>query len=315
MFVAYHASHEQFSPSELLRYVQLAETAGFDAIHCSDHFHPWSVNQGQSGFSFSWIAAAMQVTSVPFSMVCAPGQRYHPAIVAQAIATIAEMFPGRYGVELGSGEALNECITGDPWPAKELRNQRLMESASVIRRLLNGEEVSFDGLVKIKEAKLYTLPSVIPPLFCAAISPETAGWAGQWADGLLTTAGSADEVKNKKAAFFKHGGKDKPFFVQYSFSYSPEREDAVTGAHHQWRSNLLPAEKLADLYKPEHFDRAAAGTSLEEVEEKVNIHTDISAIRKVIDQYRETGTDRLILHNVNRNQEQFIKDFREFHNS
>lgn len=119
MKLAYHASHEQFSPSHLLKLAALAEQAGFDAIHSSDHFYPWSMRQGHSGYTFSWIGAAMQITRIPFSMVCAPGQRYHPAIVAQAIASIAEMFPGRIDVELGSGEALNEKITGEDWPSKK----------------------------------------------------------------------------------------------------------------------------------------------------------------------------------------------------
>ena len=136
----------------------MAENAGFQGIHSSDHFHPWSKRQGQSGFSFTWIGAAMQATKLPFSMVCAPGQRYHPALVAQAIATIAEMFPRRINIELGSGEALNELITGDEWPDKSIRNQRLLESANIIRQLLHGEEVTFDGLVKVKKAKLYTIP-------------------------------------------------------------------------------------------------------------------------------------------------------------
>src|SRR5690349_14422670 len=116
--ICYHASHEQFAPSQLLRLAIAAEDAGFDGVHSSDHFHPWSVRQGQSGFSFSWIAAALQATTLPFSMVCAPGQRYHPAIVAQAISTLAELFPGRINFELGSGEAINEIITGEEWPSK-----------------------------------------------------------------------------------------------------------------------------------------------------------------------------------------------------
>ncbi len=101
--LCYHASHEQFPPSQLLQWVQLAEKNGFGGIHSSDHFHPWSVRQGHAGFTFSWIAAAMQATTLPFSMVCTPGQRLHPAIVAQAIATLGEMFPGRFSIELASG--------------------------------------------------------------------------------------------------------------------------------------------------------------------------------------------------------------------
>jgi coenzyme F420-dependent glucose-6-phosphate dehydrogenase len=156
--IGYQASHEQFSPSALLRYAVMAEQAGFDAIHSSDHFHPWSAAQGQSGYSFAWLGAALQATSLPFGVICAPGQRYHPAIVAQAAATLTEMFPGRFWLTLGSGEAINEQITGGRWPGKPERNQRLLESATVIRRLLAGETVSHDGLVTVKEAKLYSLP-------------------------------------------------------------------------------------------------------------------------------------------------------------
>src|SRR5687767_7871992 len=145
--IAYHASHEQFSPRELLRFAKLAERAGFEAIHSSDHFHPWSESQGQSGFAFAWLGAAMQATNLPFSAVCAPGQRYHPAIVAQAIATLCEMFPGRFHINLASGEALNESITGDKWLIKEERNARLKECADVIRQLLAGETVTHHGRI------------------------------------------------------------------------------------------------------------------------------------------------------------------------
>lgn len=120
--ISYHVSHEQFGPVELLGYVQQAEAAGFTAIHSSDHFHPWSKRQGESGFALSWLPVAMQVCKLPFSMVCAPGQRLHPAIVAQAFATISLMFPDRLIVELGSSEALNESVTGEEWPEKAIRN-------------------------------------------------------------------------------------------------------------------------------------------------------------------------------------------------
>ena len=156
--VGWHASHEQIPPSELLRTVQLAEQAGFDAAMSSDHFSPWSERQGESGFAWSWLGAAMATTDLPFGVVTAPGQRYHPAIIAQAAATLGEMFPGRFWMALGTGEASNEHITGDRWPAKDIRNRRLAECVAVIRALLAGEEVSHDGLVRVDRARLYTLP-------------------------------------------------------------------------------------------------------------------------------------------------------------
>jgi len=140
--IGFHASHEQLPPSALLRSVVAAEAAGFQAATCSDHFAPWSSRQGNSGFAWSWLGAALQATGVTFGVVNAPGQRYHPAIIAQAAATLSEMFPERFWVALGSGEASNEHITGDRWPAKAERVARLGEAVAVIRALLAGEETA-----------------------------------------------------------------------------------------------------------------------------------------------------------------------------
>ena len=311
MKIAYHASQEQFAPSHLLQLVNRAEKAGFDAIHSSDHFHPWSERQGQSGFTFSWIAAAMQVSKLPFSMVCAPGQRYHPAIVAQAIATLGEMFPGRFSIELGSGEAINECITGHAWPAKETRNERLLECATIINELLSGKKVSYRGHVETRDAKLYTLPVEKPPLFCAAITETTCAWAGHWADGLLTTAGDIEETNKKIKAFRDNGGGENDVNLQFCFSYAHSREEAIAGAYDQWRTNILPPDNLADYYTVEQFDEAAMTITMEEVEEKIKMITSMEELKSYIDAYVETGAKKIVLHNVNRKQEQFIDDFKK----
>jgi len=309
--IAYHASHEQFAPSALLKWVQAAETAGFDAIHSSDHFHPWSVRQGQSGFSFSWLGAAMQATHLPFSVVCAPGQRYHPAIIAQAVATLSEMFPDRFSVELGSGEALNECITGEGWPDKEKRQQRLFESARVIQKLLKGEKVSYEGLIKIKNAKLYSRPAKPPLVFAAALSLETSEWAGQWAEGLLTIAGDARDITKKMNAFRKNAGDNRPVFVQFSFSYGPLPR-ALDEAYEQWRTNLVSADKLGSYSQPEEFDEATKNISKEEVKEKINFVETMDDLFEKINFCFECNVDRIILHNVNSMQDLFIEDFKKY---
>jgi len=158
-----HASHEQIHPAGLLAAVVRAEQAGFAAAMSSDPFSPWSARQGHSAFAWSWLGAALQATSLPFGVVNAPGQRYHPAIVAQAIATLEAMFPGRFWAALGSGEASNEHITGDRWPRKEVCDARLRECVEVIRALLAGKEVSHDGLVRVDRARLWTRPDSPPP--------------------------------------------------------------------------------------------------------------------------------------------------------
>jgi G6PDH family F420-dependent oxidoreductase len=160
--IGYHASHEQFPPSQLLRLVQQAEDAGFNAAMCSDHIHTWSSAQGECGFAWSWLGAAMHATDLTYGIVNAPGQRYHPAIIAQAVATLNEMFNGRFWIATGSGQALNEHITGERWPAKDLRNERLKESVEVMRALWRGETVTHRGLVTVEDCRLYSLPKVEP---------------------------------------------------------------------------------------------------------------------------------------------------------
>jgi coenzyme F420-dependent glucose-6-phosphate dehydrogenase len=196
---AYHASHEQFTPSDLLRWSLMAKDAGFQGINSSDHFHPWSERQWQSGFAFAWMGAVMQATRLPCGVVCAPGQRYHPAFVAQAIATLAQMFPGRCWMSLGSAEALNGL--------KEERNARL-RSADIIKRLLYGESVTHAGLVTVNEAKLYTRPDGQPLFLGAALSEKTAEWMGSWSDGMITIYQPEYKLRPIIDAFQRSGEKE-----------------------------------------------------------------------------------------------------------
>jgi G6PDH family F420-dependent oxidoreductase len=150
----FHASHEQVAPRDLLDAVRRAETSGFEAAMCSDHFAPWSVLQGESGFAWSWLGSALEATRLRHGVVSAPVQRYHPAILAQAAGTLAGMYPERLWLALGSGQALNEHVTGDPWPPKAERDARLVECFEIMRALLAGEEVSHDGRVCVDRARL-----------------------------------------------------------------------------------------------------------------------------------------------------------------
>lgn len=310
--IGYHASHEQFSPSHLLNLVLQAENSGFTRINCSDHFHPWSERQGHSGFSFAWLGAAMQSTSLPFSIVCAPGQRYHPAIIAQAIATLGEMFPGRFSIFMGSGEALNESIVGTPWPQKPDRNERLHECHTIIRRLLSGHTVTHKGHVIIEEARIYSLPTLIPGLYGAAISKETAAWMAPWVDGLITTHRSVEELREIIAGFQGNGGAGKPISLKVQISYARNLEKAREGAFDQWRSNALPAEILATLSKVREFDKASENVSMNDLKKKVCISNDLEYFIDQIKSFASLGFDNIILHNVNKEQEDFIEDFGRF---
>src|SRR6185503_19009473 len=164
--IGFHASHEQVHPAALRDAAVRAEAAGFDAVMCSDHLAPWSEAQGQSGYTWTWLGAALQATDhVPMGSFHAPGQRYHPVISAQAMATVAAMFPGRFPwVALGSGQALNEHVTGAAWPVKADRMERLRECVDVMRALWAGEEVTHRGHIVVDRARLWSLPDEPPRL-------------------------------------------------------------------------------------------------------------------------------------------------------
>src|SRR4051794_17166904 len=236
--VGFHHSHEQVHPAALLDAARRAEQVGFTAGMCSDHWAPWGVAQGHSGYAWSWLGAAMATTQLPFGTVCAPGQRYHPAVVAQKAATLAAMFPGRFWVALGSGENVNEHITGDPWPDKATRDVRLRECVAVIRALLDGEEVTHRGLVTVDRAKLWTLPATKPPLLRPAGTPETARRHADWADGLLTVSQQPDVIRRVLGEYRDAGGRGAAA-LQVHVSWAPNDATALAVAREQWRGNVI----------------------------------------------------------------------------
>jgi len=307
--IGYHASHEQFPPSQLLRWAQDAERAGFSAALSSDHFHPWSERQGESGFAWSWLGAAMQATSLGFGVVCAPGQRYHPAIIAQSCATLAEMFPGRFFIAAGSGQLLNEGITGEPWPARDERNARLRECVDVMRALWRGEMVNHRGLVRVEQARLYTRPATPPLIVGAAVTAKTAAWVGKWADGLITVSRPPDQLREVVNAFRGGGGEGKPMFLKVQLSYARTDEEARRGAWEQWRTNVFPNRVLTELRAPADFDAAADLVGPGDLDESVRISADAKRHVEWLAKDVELGFSRLFLHNVNCEQARFVEDF------
>jgi probable non-F420 flavinoid oxidoreductase len=307
--IGWHASHEQAAPSRLLDAAMLAGEAGFAFGMCSDHFAPWSARQGHSGYAWSWLGAALARTDLPFRVVSAPGQRYHPAVLAQAMATLAEMFPGRLAVCLGSGEALNEHITGDRWPAKPVRNARLRECADVIRALLDGEEVSHDGLVRVDRARIWSLPAEPPALIGAAVSAETASWLGGWADGLATIHRPPAELARVIEAFREGGGAGKPVLVQMHLSWAPSEEEARRIAWDQWRTNVFAPPVPWDLETVEMFDEVARHVRPEDVLGSVLVSSDPGRHAGWIEEVAALGVDEIAVHHVGREQAPFIETF------
>lgn len=310
--IGYHASHEQFAPSELLTYVQAAETAGFGGVMSSDHLTPWSERQGQSGFVWAWLGAALQATrTIPFGMITVPsGWRYHPVITAQAAATIAELFPKRFPwMAVGSGQAMNEHITGERWPSKSERNARLKAAVDIIRDLWAGCLVSRERPIKVDEARLHTLPAELPRIVAGALSPATAEWAGGWADALITINQSQEKIVEIIDAFRRGGGHGKPLYLQVHVSYARSEEEARANAFDQWRSNAVTAAMSETLRLPEEFDEACAKVRPKDMDQHVRISADPQRHLEWLEADAAAGFTEVYVHNVGRNQTEFIEVF------
>jgi coenzyme F420-dependent glucose-6-phosphate dehydrogenase len=310
MIIGYHASHEQFAPSDLLTYVQAAEDAGFQAIMTSDHISPWLRRQGNSGNNWAWLGAAMARTSLPFGSLAIPGGwRYHPVVLAHLVATISEMFPDRLRwIAMGSGEALNEHVTGGKWPEKAERNARLQAGTEVVRRLLQGEEVVHrDSWFAVDKARLWSLPTRSPALFAAALSEETAQWAGEWSDGLVTINRPKQKLLSFVDSYRSGGGQGKPLALQVQVSWAETEASARAAAFEEWRNASLPPASLADLPMPEDFEQATYHLKPEDIDEVIPLVTAPATLLDIISAAETSGFEQLFIHNVSRDQIGFLQ--------
>ncbi|PHN06645.1 TIGR03885 family FMN-dependent LLM class oxidoreductase [Flavilitoribacter nigricans] len=303
----YQISHEQFPPSKLLEFAKKAEAAGFDELASSDHLFPWSSDQGHSGFAWSWMAAALEATSLSCGVVNAPVERYHPVIIAQACATLSEMYPERFWPTFGSGEFLNEHITGNHWPEKAARNEQLAEAVSIIKRCWKGERFTHRSkYFTAEEVQVYSLPEKLPPAIGAAITPETAESIGAWADGMYTVWRPHNELKEVIAAFRRGGGEGKPIFLKCDLACAPTHEQAVEEAHKQWRTNVGTSAVHGELRTPEQFEAASQFIGPEEVAQSLRISQDPEQHAEWIRQDMELGVEKIVFHNVTTSQEYFL---------
>lgn len=310
--IGFHASHEQFSPGELLSAVQQAEAAGFTAAMCSDHLEPWSHRQGHSGYAWSWLGAALAVTALPLGVVTVPGYRHDVTVLAQAAATLAEMFPGRFWFAPASGEYINEHVTGEPWPAKAERQQRLAESLAVIRRLHEGERVTHNGAVTVDRARVWEQPERRPAMLLPALTPDTAQLLASRVDGLITVNQAPDDLRRMIEAYHAGGGTGR-LVLQVHLCWAETENEAYHIAHDQWRTNVFSSPTMAGMALPEDYDRMVEREPVTpgQLRAAVNISADPGQHAAWLQEYRELGFDEIYLHHVGRDQQRFIDVFGE----
>ncbi len=314
--IGYAASFEQFHPTDLLTYSQLAEKNGFSVITASDHFHPWVPSQGQSAFVWAWMGALGATTSMRFGTgVTPPGWRYHPAVLAQAAATLEAMYPGRFYLGLGAGEALNEHIVGDYWPEAPIRLERLVEAIDIIEKLFTGKVLKHQGKhFRVESARLYTLPDTPPPIYVATSGPIMAGRTGKLTEGIITV-GAADEKIRMLLDRFEKGARDAgkdpsrmARILQVKVSYATTEQEAIDSAVKDWPNGGMNFPK-ADIRNPEDFEAMAKLVRPENFKNRVLTTANLDEHVEYLQHFIDLGFQEIHIHNVNRNQEGFIEAY------
>ena len=303
--VDYMAHQEQYSPSELLRFTELAEKAGYEFVWTSDHFHPWFHTDGEAGFAWSWLGAASQRTDLPIGTYVTPAaQHYHPGRIAQAFATIGEMHDERVVLGLSPGEAMNEKPLGQPWDDYPVRRDRLEETLEVVLDLYESEGfVDYDGdFFSLDGANLYTMPESRPEVHVAANGPSTARLAARYADGFMTVITGEEFTERLYPAVRKYAreeGRDPDGFettVLVIVSYDEDYEAAVDATRPWWATTQDVFDRaIAD---PREIEQLGKQATREEIEEKFLIADDPATIAAEIEKLADQGFDRIALANT-----------------
>lgn len=318
--VGYAAMLEQFGPGEVVGYAEHAERHGFSGVMAADHFQPWVPQQGQAPFVWNVLTAVGERTAGDLGPgVTCPSFRLHPAVVAQASATLAAMYPGRHWLGLGSGEALNEHVVGGYWPEAPERIRMLFEAIEVIQQLfaasVEGRDVKHDGrYFRLESCRLWTMPATPPPVYVATAGPVTARRTGRTCDGIITVGGAPDKVAGTLEAFAagaREAGKDPtamPKILQLHLSWAATEEEASANALREWPNGGMRFPKQ-DIRSPADFAALAELVRPEDFAGRMLISADPDEHRAEIQRFLDLGVDRVYLHNVGRNQTEWIDVF------
>ncbi len=320
--LGYKASAEQFSPRDLVEFAVAAEAAGMDSATVSDHFQPWRHNGGHAPFSLAWLAAVGERTDriVLGTSVMTPTFRYNPAVVAQAFATLACLYPGRVMLGVGTGEALNEYATGftGPWPEFKERFGRLREAVRLMRELWTGEEVSFEGeYYSTKGAFMYDVPERPVPVYVAAGGPMMARYAGRVADGMICTSGKGMELYTEKLlpglaegaekAGRDAGGVDRMIEIKLSYETDP---DVALENTRFWAPLSLTPEQKHSVSSSTEMERLADELPIEQVARRWIVSSDPDEVVAQVARYTEAGLNHLVFHAPGHDQRRFLELFR-----
>jgi len=318
LVLGYKASTEQFPPNDLLDYTVEAENAGFDSVDASDHFHPWRNDGVHCSFVWTWLGAAAARTKkihLGTGVTC-PTIRYNPAVVAEMAATMGVMFPERFWLGLGTGEALNEAATTGYWPEYPERRERLIEAVEIIRGLFDGEHLTYRGrYYETKDAHLYDLPRQRVPIFIAASGKDSAAIAGRYGDGWITTGGASGPERDRKElipaleASAKREGRDPAKImraVEIAVVYANDKQEGLRQAR-LWASGEFPAAHKYGYYDPRDMQKFGSYVSDQTLEGHWFISGDPDAHVQLAEKYLQAGFTHLFFHSPGQQQREFIQ--------
>lgn len=320
--LGYKASAEQFGPRDLVEFAVMAEQAGMDSATVSDHFQPWRHDGGHAPFSLAWLTAVGERTSTIQlgTSVLTPTFRYNPAVLAQAFATMACLYPGRVFLGVGTGEALNEIATGHQgeWPEFKERFARLRESVRLMRELWTGETTSFSGdFYSTKDAFLYDVPEGGVPVYIAAGGPVVAKYAGRVGDGFICTSGKGMELYTDKllpaveegARINERGSSTIDRMIEIKISYDPDPEKALENCRF-WAPLSLTPEQKHSVDSPREMERLADELPIEQVAKRWIVASDPDDAVEQVKQYVDAGLNHLVFHAPGHDQKRFLDLFK-----
>ena len=318
--IGYAAMLERFHPNEILELAVIAETNGFRGVMAADHFQPWTPQQGQASFVWNVLSALGQRTAGDLGTgVTAPTFRWHPAMVAQASATLAAMYPERHWLGLGSGEAINEHIVGRYWPEPPERIHRMFDAVDLIKKLfvsgLTQRDVKHEGpFYRLESTRLWTMPATAPEILVATAGPVTAKRAGRTVDGLITETGPLDKIAALLERFgegAREVGRDPSTMtrvLRLHLSWAETDAEAMRNALTEWPNGGMRFSK-SDIRSPYEVEQIARMVRPDDFAGRLVVSSDPDIHRASIQAFADLGFDRIYLHNVGRNQKEWLEVF------
>ena len=307
MKYGYKLSAEGFGPKELIRQAVAAERAGFDFVEISDHYHPWLDVQGHSPFAWNVLSAiAMRTETLELATgVTCPTVRYHPAIIAQAAATLAIISDDRFTLGIGSGERLNEHVVGLGFPSVRGRHERLVEALDIINLLWQGGYQSYEGKhLQLEDARVFDLPDRLPVIAVAAGGKQAAELAATHGTGLFATEARADLVE----AFTGAGGTG-PKYAEVPMAWATTEQAGVDEALRTTRWALTGWKVMSELPNPVNFEAASQTVRADDIREKFAVGPDAAPYLAALKEYAAAGFDHLVLQNAGPDPDGFLDFF------